>query len=154
MPAYVIADVEVINAVDYEGYRQQVPATIAAHGGRYLARGGQTRTLEGNWSPRTGLAMGRRCTPVRFASLSLADLTFPRAALIGLFDVVGPESAEGRELAAGDEGGEAEAQLTEHVVDEDLAVAQAEAGVHPREGEHGAGVERVLAGVVTRLLAG
>jgi len=66
MPAYVIADVEVIDAVDYEGYRQQVPATIAAHGGRYLARGGQTRTLEGNWSPK-------RCVILEFPSLAQAE---------------------------------------------------------------------------------
>ena len=31
--------------------------------------------LEGNWSPRSGLAMGRKCTPLRFDSLSFADLT-------------------------------------------------------------------------------
>lgn len=51
MPAYLIADIEVLDPVAYETYRQQVPATIAAHGGRYLARGGQTRTLEGAWVP-------------------------------------------------------------------------------------------------------
>ena len=42
MPVYVIADIEVPDATLFEEYRQKVPATIAAHGGRYLARGGAT----------------------------------------------------------------------------------------------------------------
>jgi uncharacterized protein (DUF1330 family) len=51
MPAYVIADVEVIDNDGYEEYRRRVPDTIAAYGGRYLARGGTTEVLEGSWSP-------------------------------------------------------------------------------------------------------
>ena len=47
MPAYVIADVEVLDTIGYEEYRQKVPATITAYGGRYLARGGATEVLEG-----------------------------------------------------------------------------------------------------------
>jgi hypothetical protein len=45
MPAYVIADIEVIDSAGFEEYRRLVPATIAAHGGRYLARGGATEVL-------------------------------------------------------------------------------------------------------------
>jgi uncharacterized protein (DUF1330 family) len=52
MAAYVIADIEVLDGPGYEEYRQKVPATIASHGGRYLARGGATEVLEGIWSPR------------------------------------------------------------------------------------------------------
>lgn len=37
MAVYVIADIEVLDRPSFEEYRQQVPATIAAHGGRYLA---------------------------------------------------------------------------------------------------------------------
>lgn len=51
MPAYVIADIEILDPVLFEEYRQRVPATIAAHQGRYLARGGATEVLEGSWSP-------------------------------------------------------------------------------------------------------
>ncbi len=40
MPAYVIADLEVTDPAGFEEYRKGVPATIAAYGGRYLARGG------------------------------------------------------------------------------------------------------------------
>jgi uncharacterized protein (DUF1330 family) len=63
MTAYVIADIEVLDRVGYETYRQQVPATIAAYGGRYLARGGATEVLEGSWSPR-------RCVILEFPSMA------------------------------------------------------------------------------------
>jgi uncharacterized protein (DUF1330 family) len=52
MAAYLIADVEVTDPKGYEEYRQWVPALIAAHGGRYLARGGAVEVLEGDWMPR------------------------------------------------------------------------------------------------------
>lgn len=51
MAAYLIADVNVTDPAAYEGYRREVPATIAAYGGRYLARGGRTEVLEGQWQP-------------------------------------------------------------------------------------------------------
>ena len=57
MPAYLIADVEVLDAAGYEEYRKQVPATIAAFGGRYLARGGALTVLEGSWSPKRGVIL-------------------------------------------------------------------------------------------------
>jgi uncharacterized protein (DUF1330 family) len=63
MPAYVIADIEILDQTLFEQYRQQVPATIAAHGGRYLARGGATEVLEGAWSPR-------RCVVLEFPDMA------------------------------------------------------------------------------------
>ena len=62
MAAYLIADVEVIDSNGYEQYRQKVPATVAAYGGRYMARGGATEVLEGTWSPR-------RCVILEFPSM-------------------------------------------------------------------------------------
>lgn len=62
MAAYVIADVEVTDAAGYEQYRQQVPATVTAYGGRYLARGGATEVLEGSWSPK-------RCVILEFPDM-------------------------------------------------------------------------------------
>lgn len=54
MAGYVIAIVEVINAEGYRRYSEQVPATIAKYGGRYLVRGGKTEVREGEWpGPRT-----------------------------------------------------------------------------------------------------
>jgi len=51
-PAYVIVDVtEIRDEPRYARYREGVPATIAAAGGRYLARGGTIQVLEGNWRP-------------------------------------------------------------------------------------------------------
>jgi uncharacterized protein (DUF1330 family) len=52
MLAYLIADVEVLDAAGYDEYRQKAPATIAAYGGRYLARGGATEVLDGTWAPK------------------------------------------------------------------------------------------------------
>ncbi|MBX7200109.1 MAG: DUF1330 domain-containing protein [Rhodospirillaceae bacterium] len=51
MPAYVIADIDVTDAAQYEEYKKIVPATIAQYGGKYLTRGGATVPLEGTWTP-------------------------------------------------------------------------------------------------------
>jgi uncharacterized protein (DUF1330 family) len=52
MPAYLIVNIEVKDPVRYAEYVQGVPATIARHGGKYLARGGQAEQLEGEWEPK------------------------------------------------------------------------------------------------------
>ena len=52
MAAYVIVDVEVLDASAYEEYRLQTPAAVAAYGGRFLVRGGRTEVLEGDWTPK------------------------------------------------------------------------------------------------------
>lgn len=49
---YLYADIEVTDPVEYEKYRQLVPATIAAFGGRYLVRGGDPDVVEGDFSNR------------------------------------------------------------------------------------------------------
>jgi len=51
MPAYVILDIAVNDPDLFEEYKKLAPATIAAFGGRYLARGGKAETLEGDWLP-------------------------------------------------------------------------------------------------------
>jgi len=51
MTAYVIADVTVTDADRYENYRKLTPGAIAAYGGRFVARGGETVPLEGGWTP-------------------------------------------------------------------------------------------------------
>ena len=51
MPAYFIVDNEVTDPAGFEEYRQQVPITVAHYGGRFLVRGGQIQTLEGDWKP-------------------------------------------------------------------------------------------------------
>lgn len=51
MPAYIISDVTIRDREAFEAYRTRAAASIAAHGGRYLVRGGDVETLEGNWQP-------------------------------------------------------------------------------------------------------
>ena len=52
MTAYVINDMEITDPVLFEEYKKLSPATVAQYGGRFLARGGRTETLEGDWSPK------------------------------------------------------------------------------------------------------
>ena len=53
MPAYLIGNIEVTDAAAYEEYRKGVAATIAAFGGRSLARpGAAMEVLEGDWVPK------------------------------------------------------------------------------------------------------
>ena len=53
MAAYVIAQIEITDPEAFGAYRELVPATIEAHGGRYLARGGRTEVVEGAGPGRT-----------------------------------------------------------------------------------------------------
>ena len=57
MKAYVIVDIEVQDPAVYEKYKALAPTAIAAHGGRYLARGGRTEVLEGSWSPKRAVVL-------------------------------------------------------------------------------------------------
>jgi uncharacterized protein (DUF1330 family) len=52
MAAYVIVHVEVTKPTEYEDYKKMSPSSIEAYGGRFLARGGATQVLEGNWQPK------------------------------------------------------------------------------------------------------
>ena len=51
MAAYVLVNVKITDSAGFAEYRKLVPATIAAFGGRFLARGGATEVLEGDWIP-------------------------------------------------------------------------------------------------------
>lgn len=51
MTAYVIADMDVTDPARYEEYRKLTPGAIAAHGGRFIVRGGEIAPLEGGWTP-------------------------------------------------------------------------------------------------------
>ena len=63
MAAYLVADIEVTDSAGFAEYQQKVPATIAAHGGRYLVRGGAAETLEGAWAPK-------RCVVLEFPTMA------------------------------------------------------------------------------------
>ena len=47
MAAYVIVQAEVTEWDKFKEYLKESPGIIAQHGGKYLARGGETVTLEG-----------------------------------------------------------------------------------------------------------
>ena len=51
MTAFVIVDIAITDREKFEAYKQQVPASIARYGGKYLARGGRVEVLEGDWRP-------------------------------------------------------------------------------------------------------
>lgn len=51
MSAYILVECDVHDPARYEGYKALAPAAIARYGGRYLVRGGETVTLEGDWKP-------------------------------------------------------------------------------------------------------
>jgi len=52
MPAYVIVDIDIHDPATYEANNLGAIDTVSAHGGTYLARGGPTEVLEGDWDPR------------------------------------------------------------------------------------------------------
>ena len=51
MSAFVIADITINDPELYGEYKKLAPPAIAAYGGKYLARGGKSEKLEGNWEP-------------------------------------------------------------------------------------------------------
>jgi uncharacterized protein (DUF1330 family) len=51
MPAYVIADIDVQDPDAYARYRELSGPSVARHGGRFVVRGGEHETLEGDWQP-------------------------------------------------------------------------------------------------------
>ena len=65
MSAYLIAQVRIHDPEAYGDYAERTPAIIAKHGGRILARGGQTEILEGH-------TVGQRIVIVEFPSLHCA----------------------------------------------------------------------------------
>lgn len=66
MSAYVIVQVEVTDWEKFEHYLKEAPGVIAAHGGQYRARGGQTVVLEGK-------DKGKRIVLIEFPSLLKAQ---------------------------------------------------------------------------------
>jgi uncharacterized protein (DUF1330 family) len=63
--AYVILDIEILDPEGYKEYIQLAPEAVRLHGGRYIARGGQNETLEGEWH-------AKRLVILEFASVEKA----------------------------------------------------------------------------------
>jgi uncharacterized protein (DUF1330 family) len=51
VPAYVVVEIEVLDAARFEDYKRLVAPVIAAYGGRFLSRGGRTDVLEADTTP-------------------------------------------------------------------------------------------------------
>ncbi len=47
MPAYIVADVQITDPVQYEEYKKLSTAAMRAHGAEVLVRGGRVEPLEG-----------------------------------------------------------------------------------------------------------
>jgi uncharacterized protein (DUF1330 family) len=52
MAAYVIADIEVLEPIEYEDYKKLAGPSVAVFGGRYVVRGGKVDIAEGDWTPK------------------------------------------------------------------------------------------------------
>ena len=52
MSAYVIIDIEITDASLYGEFRERVTSTVEAHGGRFVARGGELEVVLGDWTPK------------------------------------------------------------------------------------------------------
>ena len=66
LPAFLIADVRVINREKYDEYRVMFRSCVKRHGGRFLARGQEPEVVQGGWHPP-------RMLLVEFASGADAD---------------------------------------------------------------------------------
>jgi uncharacterized protein (DUF1330 family) len=62
MPAFVLSEVEILDESSAAKYRELAAASIAAFGGRYLARGAEAHVVEGQ-------PTSRRLVLCEFASL-------------------------------------------------------------------------------------
>ena len=51
MAAYLIVEVETTDEALMAEYRKHTPGLVAKFGGKFIVRGGKTRTLEGGWMP-------------------------------------------------------------------------------------------------------
>ncbi|MEQ8362169.1 MAG: DUF1330 domain-containing protein [Cyclobacteriaceae bacterium] len=52
MPAYVIVDIEITDAKEYEEYKKHTPGSLVPYDGKFLTRGGAVENLEGDWKPK------------------------------------------------------------------------------------------------------
>ena len=51
MAAYIIVEVDTTDEALMTEYRKHTPGAVAKFGGKFIVRGGKTRTLEGGWTP-------------------------------------------------------------------------------------------------------
>jgi uncharacterized protein (DUF1330 family) len=64
--AYLIGHITITNPQGYAVYSAQIPSTLAAFGGKYLVRGGETTLLENT-------QLGERSVVIEFPSRAAAE---------------------------------------------------------------------------------
>lgn len=66
MSAFVVVEIEVHDQELYKAYTNLTPASIASYQGKFIARGGDTIVLEGEWQPK-------RLVLLEFPSVEIAN---------------------------------------------------------------------------------
>lgn len=66
MSAFVVVEIEVHDQELYKSYTNLTPASIASYQGKFIARGGDTIVLEGEWQPK-------RLVLLEFPSVEIAN---------------------------------------------------------------------------------
>lgn len=51
MPAFVIVEIAIHNPEEYEDYKKLTPQSLIPFDGKFIVRGGETESLEGDWNP-------------------------------------------------------------------------------------------------------
>lgn len=66
MPAYAILDIDVFDKEKLEDYKKVAPSIIKKFQGEIIVRGGESSTIDGDWSPK-------RIVMIKFPSFQLAN---------------------------------------------------------------------------------
>ena len=99
-PAYLVVESSISDPEAFKAYVAAAPAVAKAFGAEYLARGGRSLVLEGDWKPP-------RLTVLRFPSFEAAQAMYDspgytaaralRAGATAMFNMVVVEGVEGVE---------------------------------------------------------
>ena len=57
LAGYVIVESVITDEAVFNDYLERVPPVVGAHGGKYLARGGATQVVQGDWTPNRIVVM-------------------------------------------------------------------------------------------------
>ena len=69
MAGYIVADIEITDPDEYQKYAQHTAATLEPYGGKFLVRGGQPETVEGDWKTK-------RIVIIEFPSVEQAKIWY------------------------------------------------------------------------------
>ncbi|MCY3845516.1 MAG: DUF1330 domain-containing protein [Acidobacteria bacterium] len=50
MAGYALLNVEILDQAAFDALRDRAPATVEAHGGKFLVRGGAAEVVKGDWT--------------------------------------------------------------------------------------------------------